>query len=617
MKNIFNILIVLLSGNLIGQTVNGYANVSVISGTTLTVNSLDESSDTFEDGESVIIMQMQDDVIGANTGDNASFGLLGSIASAGLYEVRTILTHTESSGLPNTITLNAALSNTFNIGSNSSVQIITFPKFGSPNYTSGNMNSKAWDGTTGGVVAFYVDGDLTIGGNINADQDGFRGANLDAGASTGCSGGANYITSTGANFADKGEGIFKRTLSTQAAGQGHILTGGGGGGGNSHNAGGGGGGNYSAGGQGGPGWSGATGCSPSGGGFGGISLSSQISGSRIFLGGGGGSGEGNNGGPTDGGDGGGIIIIMADKIETTGSCGSGYEISSIGESIIPNGSGDGLSGGGAGGTILIQVNTWDISASCPLTIQANGGDGGTVTHGALHGGGGGGGQGAIIYSIAIPVINTTSVTNNGAGGLNCTSCGSAGSGGGSNNAGVSGSVIGSLPVELINYNVSHVNGQVIINWETLSELNNAHFIIEKSQNGMEWFPIKTIIGAGNSSELNTYQHIDYFPFDGLSYYRLKQVDFDEKFTYSDIKSIKIKNNQPNISIFPNPTNDKLTVEGIDINTLKIFDLIGRDLTHQMIVLESTDHKSVLDLSGLQNGAYLLTSISFSTIIFKE
>lgn len=76
------VLLVQTSSN--AAIVNGYAVVTALSGTSLTVTSVDETNDTFEVGEQIILMQMQDNVIGANTEDNSSFGTLGSILSTSL-----------------------------------------------------------------------------------------------------------------------------------------------------------------------------------------------------------------------------------------------------------------------------------------------------------------------------------------------------------------------------------------------------------------------------------------------------------------------------------------------------------------------------------------------------
>ncbi|MES2679785.1 MAG: hypothetical protein V4635_07875 [Bacteroidota bacterium] len=73
--------------------INAYAAVSAISGTSLSVSSVNETYDSFEDGGYVILMQMQDNVIGINTTNASTFGNLGSIQSAGLFEICRIQTH--------------------------------------------------------------------------------------------------------------------------------------------------------------------------------------------------------------------------------------------------------------------------------------------------------------------------------------------------------------------------------------------------------------------------------------------------------------------------------------------------------------------------------------------
>ena len=602
MKSVFFLIALLVLAPAFSQVVNGYAEVSSIAGAVVTVSNVDEGSDTFEDGEQVIIMQMQDNVIGSNTANNANFGLLGSISSAGLYEVRIIQSHTESGGLPATITLDNAPSNTFNTGSNSRVQILTYPELGTPNYTNGNLSSKAWDGTTGGVIAFQVSGILTIGGDIDADEDGFRGATANVGGSTGCTGSSNYRVANTANHAQKGEGIYRATDANYDSGRARILNGGGGG--NSHNAGGGGGGNYTAGGLGGPGW---PTCTPTAGGMGGIGLSGQISASRIFMGGGGGSGEGNNGGVQDAGDGGGIIIIKADEIRTTGSCGSGRTISANGGSIT-NGSGnDGNSGGGAGGTILIDVNTWSVAAGCPLTIEANGGDGGDVTTTATHGAGGGGGQGAVIYSITQPSTNTTTSTQNGSGGANCNTCGSAASGSGSSGSGIIDNVTGPLPITLTFFKAQVKDNLIVeLSWQTETEIENDYFIIEKSQNGLDWSTVAKVKGAGNSSRVLDYKTIDTQPYPNTSYYRLKQIDFDGSYTYTKPISVQIEQ-ADKVLVYPNPANDQLTIEGqlLSMNSLHIYNTINQSVVNRIKVISEENSKIVLDISNLNSGVYYI------------
>ena len=581
--------------------VNAYAEVTNVTGTTLTLANVDESGDTFEDGEYLIIMQMQDNVIGS-TADNATFGSLGSISNAGLYEVRQILSHTETAGVPTTLTLRSATTNTYSTGANAKLQIITFPTFGAPDYTTTfDMGARAWDGNTGGVLAFNVDGILTLANDLTADERGFRGAGPNAGGSSGCDGGNNYRVATQNNMADKGESIYLNTTGGYDAGMGRMLNGGGGG--NSHNGGGGGGGNFTSGGNGGPGW---PTCSPSAGGLGGLSLSAHISPTRIFLGGGGGAGEGNNNLSTDGGDGGGIILLRATEVVTSGACG-GITISANGQSIAFAGN-DGGGGAGAGGSIVIQVDNWNISAGCPISLNASGGDGGGVNSGATHGGGGGGGQGTVIYSISQPTTNTTTTTANGTGGCDnnsnpCTS--QAGSGGGSTDDGIIQNTGGPLPVELLNFDAQLFNNDYVrLDWSTASEINSSHFNIERSADGIEWKTIGKVLSAGNSSNMIYYEYVDLNPLAGYSYYRLKQVDLDEKFKYSSIRHIDIDGVQ-DVDIYPNPTNGIFNiVMNNPTSGYQIFNSIGQEVSSS---IEATQSQNLiqLDMSNMAAGIYTI------------
>ena len=192
-------------------------------------------------------------IIGSNTSNNASFGNLSSISNCGIYEISSIISYSSSKSTVSSITVSGTLENTYNTGLNSSVQVFTFPTFGSPDYeTAYSITAYPWDGEKGGVVAFNVEGTLTINHDIDVSRCGFRGATGQKDNVSGGCDGTNYIAANGNNFGLKGEGIYKNTTSGYEAGKGHLLNGGGGG--NSHNGGGGGGGNYTAGGNGGPGW---------------------------------------------------------------------------------------------------------------------------------------------------------------------------------------------------------------------------------------------------------------------------------------------------------------------------------------------------------------------------
>ncbi len=593
--------------------INGYAKVTSIAGTVLSVSNVNQTSHSFIVGDGVVIMQMQDDVIGTNTADNANFGDLSAINNAGFYEIAYITaidgnsTVGFSSATPATITVDG-LAHSYSTGANSSLQLITFRQMAAGNYTTtANITALAWDGNVGGVVAMYVPGTLTLNHNITANGAGFRGGAVSANYYIG--GTACYNTPFRANnnqHAFKGEGIYKNTTNTYNNARAKILTGGGGG--VQINAGGGGGGNYTAGGIGGAGWNGGAGCSVATGGYGygGIALSSVIAGDRIFMGGGGGGGQQNNSASTPGGNGGGIILIKANEIVTTGACG-GRIISANGNSPAIAGN-DGAGGGGAAGSIVFWVNTWTINGGCPLSIAANGGNGGSINT-TTHAGGGAGGQGVVIFNNTQPTTNVTTTTNNGVAGCsnNSSPCNTpAGSASGSNNQGISINTPNPLPVELIFFTAYLKSNQTVaLEWQTASEINNDFFTIERSRDGDKWEMILITDGAGNSNMTIEYNEVDSDPLPGISYYRLKQTDFDGTIKYSAVVSVSL--NQDGLMLYPNPASGNINVVSKALQAVYLYNALGQDISNFVSMTGISDTQIQIDLTRLSPGVYFIRS----------
>jgi hypothetical protein len=622
MRNLITLSLILCA--LISQTqttVNAYAKVTSVTGSSvLALSNVNISNHTFTVGGQVVIMQMQDNVIGTNTTNASTFGNLSSIASAGLYEIRTIAAVTPTSGTPTSLTLSATLANTYNFNTNSSVQLISFRDLGVNYTTSANISGPAWNGNVGGVIAFYVTNTLTLNHRIIADGLGFRGGSYSSNASGDFACVNTSYTSTLTTLGAKGEGIYLATVTSFSTGRGKILNGGGGG--SENNAGGGGGGNYTAGGDGGLGYP----CTlaNSGRGLGGISLSGQISASRIFMGGGGGGGQANNGLSTFGGNGGGIILIKAGTIATSTTCGSSIQISANGVTAGNSGN-DGAGGGGAGGSIIIEATTFTATATCPLTLMSNAGNGGSVGNGASHGGGAGGGQGVVIYSIAQPTTNITTQTNNGTPGSdNSGGTTNATGGGGSSNGGIIASGSGPLPITLVFFKAEPLSGIIKLNWQTASEKNNKVFEIEKSADGINFIKIGTVNGAMNSSTLKNYEFNDTEPRIGFDYYRLKQVDVDGAFAYSPIVYIDI-DDILSFSFYPNPLGggDILSIHlekhpGGPVEVM-IYDMTGKQFFSNDLMPEHIDQPEEIEIKNLNldAGVYLLkVQSTYSTLIKK-
>jgi hypothetical protein len=162
---------------------------------------------------------------------------------------------------------------------------------------------------------------------------------------------------------------------------------------------------------------------------------------------------------------------------------------------------------------------------------------------------------------------------------------------------------GVLPIKLEYFEAELYNNAVDLTWETTAEINNDYFTIERSDNEIDFTVVTTIEGAGNSSENLFYSYIDSNPISGISYYRLKQTDFDGKFEYFDMVSITSEVEETNIDVYPNPNNGNFS---ISINSDKdtsynILDSTGRIVSNG--TLNSFDNN--IDITNMPKGIYFL------------
>lgn len=160
-----------------------------------------------------------------------------------------------------------------------------------------------------------------------------------------------------------------------------------------------------------------------------------------------------------------------------------------------------------------------------------------------------------------------------------------------------------LPIDLFNFYLENLSNRIVINWQTLTEHNTAYFEIQKSTNAKDFVAIGTIDAAGNSAELLMYSFVDVEK-NGVVYYRLKQVDFDGNYTYSQILSSE---NATNTVFYPNPSNGSINLSISNENsTVSILNSIGN-----VVYRESFSDKGnyIIDLKNQANGIYWLEVIS--------
>ncbi|MEN0049489.1 MAG: T9SS type A sorting domain-containing protein [Bacteroidota bacterium] len=163
-----------------------------------------------------------------------------------------------------------------------------------------------------------------------------------------------------------------------------------------------------------------------------------------------------------------------------------------------------------------------------------------------------------------------------------------------------------MPVELTYFKAKSMEKGIVLNWTTASETNNLGFDIERSTNGKTWKKVAFVEGHLTTLTAQHYEYIDVQAYEGQSYYRLKQMDTDGEYEYSEIITVQYQANSPDFSIFPNPSEDVITLalpEELKYEDVRItlFDNLGRMIKQEMIA------GNELKISDLKNGIYLLVA----------
>jgi hypothetical protein len=567
-----------------------------------------ESISGLSTGDRILIIQMKGATINATNG--SSFGNITNIGNAGKYEFSSICGF-----LNNTVVLSNHLLHTYDV---SMVQVVRVPVYNRDITVTGTLSATPWNPSTGlgGVLAFEVNGALTLSADINVDGAGFNGGTLVRFSECVFTSSAySYAINSGTlddwtNGAYKGEGL-NVTAINQEGGKGKQSNGGGGG--NNHNTGGGGGGNYGNGGNGGF-QNNSSGCSGAHYGIGGATVDGygySAGTNRVFFGGGGGSGHANNPEGTPGGNGGGMVYIKANQIIGNSYAISANGVQGVNTILSPSNAskGDGGGGGGAGGTVLLNVTSYSGS----VTVEARGANGNNSGFQAqCPGPGGGGGGGVIWYSGAVP--STTDVSGGNAGLITSSSaCNNTSNGAASGSAGIvqSGYVAPQgtntidcsiLPLDLLKqFSGKRNNGSIQLNW-TLTNIDNVQKVVLERKAGNEQF--KKITEQFNPSTVNG------FYTDGETnsnvIYRLVVYALNGERQYSNHLFFE-SGISKTFSLYPNPATNEVTIQlPGNVNGragVAITDVNGKQVMLQHMIIPAAQTNAKISLKELPAGIY--------------
>ncbi len=161
-----------------------------------------------------------------------------------------------------------------------------------------------------------------------------------------------------------------------------------------------------------------------------------------------------------------------------------------------------------------------------------------------------------------------------------------------------------LPVKLQTFHATCLGSHVQLNWSTASEINNQYFVIETSADEVNWKRLTKIAGAGNSASVKQYSYTDANAITGNVFYRLQQIDFDGKSSYSDIiKTAQCNVMEQGVLLYPNPSNGNVNIQYDGhreaVQSISIFNFLGTRAYY------AEGFPTVINLTNQPNGIYFV------------
>lgn len=160
------------------------------------------------------------------------------------------------------------------------------------------------------------------------------------------------------------------------------------------------------------------------------------------------------------------------------------------------------------------------------------------------------------------------------------------------------------------------NNQTLLTWSTESESNNSHFEVLHSTNGIDFKLISKVDGAINSSDQRNYSTIDRNPYLGINYYKIKQVDLNGEYSFTEIKTLEISPSDDHISLYPNPAKEEFSISIIGQQdqsiVIELYDPVGTLIFTDQMLLKGSNQNNVFNYpldQKLANGNYTIRLIS--------
>ena len=159
-----------------------------------------------------------------------------------------------------------------------------------------------------------------------------------------------------------------------------------------------------------------------------------------------------------------------------------------------------------------------------------------------------------------------------------------------------------LPVTLTSFSAYAVSDHVELKWSTETEQNVDRFEVQRSKDGVDWEYVTSVAANGNTSTQSIYGAVDNKPLAGFSYYRLKAIDLNGEFDYSDLRRVEFR--PANAEVYPNPARGQVTISGLvdDIEHVRLLDSRGAVVRTWRVAGEVQIEAPVADLPA---GVYMV------------
>jgi len=187
-------------------------------------------------------------------------------------------------------------------------------------------------------------------------------------------------------------------------------------------------------------------------------------------------------------------------------------------------------------------------------------------------------------------------------------------------------LLSTVPLTWEDFMVRAGKGLSLLNWKVSNQLNVKEFVIEKSGDNVNFISIASVNADTSSRESHEYRYTDLQPYPKISYYRIKQVDNDNKYSYSTIRKLSSVNKIGNIAVFPNPFISFISLQIPNLSpqtiTIRVSDVQGRIFRKQQLS-QWSNPLTIDKLDLLTRGVYMISisgeqgKILFSDKIIKQ